>query len=75
MIPISFDATIEEWRKKGIVRADIWGDVFLSSDCLSWLYQNVKGEDWYWDHFREEREVAIYFFNLTDALKFKLTWL
>lgn len=74
MLPIGLDSTVEEWSKKGVAHM-IWGDVVITPECRKWLSENVKSENWHWDHFREEREVAIYFYNLKDALRFKLTWL
>jgi hypothetical protein len=39
------------------------------------LGQPLGGELWWWDYFREEGEVVMYFKHKKHATLFKLTWL
>lgn len=79
MIPTSLDGTRGDWIRRGIVE---WFhasgfDVTITRPVRAWLAEHVgtSPKDWWWDDFKEEGEVAIYFTNPSSAVLFKLTWL
>jgi hypothetical protein len=78
MLPIPVHSTVSHWEKQGIGNI-IWGDMILTPEFRDWIETNL-GERfginlWWYDHFVEEREVAIYFVDPRHATLFKLTWL
>lgn len=78
MIPICFEGTVKDWIDLGIVERSIL-HIDLSPEMREWLEDNTGSPyippKWWWDHFVEEGEVAMYFMDSRHATLFKLTWL
>lgn len=78
MLPTELHSTVTHWSKQGIADK-IWGDVVMTPNFRDWMFENLGerfGDQlWWYDHFREEDEVAIYFVKPEHALLFKLVWL
>ena len=79
MQPTCLNGTVSNWIALGIPQGrDLFMD--LTPSVRDWLFENTGHaygleSCWWWDHFVEEAEVALYFTNVDHATLFKLTWL
>ena len=68
--------TTQFFFEKEIIEQTYMGlDLDLRNHIRDWLNKFAKPNFWWWDFFREEREISFYFVDPKMAMLFKLTWL
>jgi hypothetical protein len=74
MIHINIEVAPHADGRQG-VSYDIWERIQITPDCHKWLLDNLNEKEWSWTANPDAFSTIFSFKNISDALRFKLTWL